>query len=1834
MFLKTQILYFFLIIPFIQNTPEKLNLSETILSAEIKKDFNDKQPQNSFLINLEDFKIIKKKNFFIIFESENPGFTISFYNSNIANTNSDTSIILDIITYSGNMVLAMSDSFFNTKFLFFKNTGQLLFKIKNDSGIGKGEYKIKVLVAERLKLDIDRVYTTRIDYMISNLGVDFEYKAEDFDFEKINKIRFQLTSVMYKEKYSMSAKLEDSSTIYKMNNIFQNIVGGILEDSSNPICKTGTCLYKLEIFLINLKVINIETFLIPKIEDLTILHYDDYYDRVYKTNKSQFYRLKYNEQMKNLDISISLIPVNGNTNLFINPKTKPKELESYYYKQKGNLSKRITVKNSDLVQMKAEGSDLYIAVFSEKAGEFMLRLDAHDDGYRGRLSSGILESGFVKDKEIANYLYSFEVYRTQEISFDVKLNVISGDADLYLKKCETLIDCRVETVDGFLEDPDLIVKKESDHVLKEINHGFECKAVKKHKLSHCRFLIVVVGKEDRGSHYEISLQENRFHRLILPGYLMNLSLLPMEKKYVKLSFPSLKNENSELFLSIENIWGSFTIYIDKKDKFPGPEAYRLKHDFHSQKAGLYKSLKEIKINPQDFQDQTLQGTYYITIESLTSTSLNLKFYEKTENKLTIHTLSAGQQQKAKITNNKEIIYYTIKVSLSSKKANSVIVDLNPLKGRFIIFASRSGYLPTKIRNDIISNDHSLELFYKNYDEEDEEYIIGVQSAENDDYGDSSQFSIFLSYSNKFLKLNPGVLSSHTIHDKEKQNLFLIEILQDMQNILIVKSIIDGYNLKLCLKFGEEENSIVKSECDENMDEQKVGLFYEKKEIDKFCKKQIKDKKKCFLQILVEGYSNQKFSIGFTYNNMPFEIVKETVINGPIVQSEGYKINFIHHAEIGKPINFYFNAKGHKVRILSKIVNSDDFDTKLSLTFPSIADYDENNITTEGHVSLIYYDATTVQSFGENPEVLLSVIPILTKRIKPITHQEDVSSDESVKEFEDEKIFKKQGTFIFQSSLKTQEIIRTHTHTQFIYEQNYEYFNFYNNGLSDKLTIYINSNDASFLEVVVSKNRFARPPHDTQPIKKINGINSIILEFSKDDLKTIKNDDTSMKGYYTIGVKSNISTTIHIYWNNKDTLDYMELTPSITTVTSVQKDKMMFLTFYAESENKKEGKIIIHLKSDVKTEFFVLTSKNNKLRIPGEDNYSYKKIMGDNGGITNVEIEPSDQDYCIECTYIIYAKVFENAQISVLVNIENQENPITIKSGLPIYDYLSPNKTRKYRFLNTDKEKIFMCISMLSGYVNIYFDSEKDVSVNKFKNKYFLDHDLDVHKYIEINKKTYGLDFDKNLYFLVENAKSESASFMLNVYQHGVIIPIEKGVTKYFGLGKNDEVGFFFEKKNNEKDFEIVFKLRKIVEKKRLEDVLKGLGDMVKIYLMSNGKDNVEIQIKNKYLNDNTLYIEFELTQNENQKFKINIKNKYDTILGLSIDLLIDNYKLLHVNEPLIDYITTENSKKIYEFISEKDKFIYISLQSCFGRENIQISETYEKIISSETPAKLKYKTIKDIDSNLHYLKTKTKNTFLSITNKGGKNIYKIIIYNQSSMDDNPYNEFEGGNKGKVEINTQKNKVNFKGIEIQKIGTSNFIHKIIYRVYLSPNFKVMKFLKNCGSHRIEKAFDKADFSVFEKVVILENDDIEENLKDVEIQFNNLEVNKKYYGIVIADVNLLPRNFSIEPVRFSKIYYDEFIFKSSRMFFFDLYYLAVLVVLFGFFFGIIVIVKIYIFGGVGNLNVFKGFLDFRGLKKDCLNENVKKILESKLEGYKKNVGNFDLDKKEFEMDEVKK
>ena len=1774
--------------------PKILSLDPKNLQTSFKSDYMENTNDNFYKITVSDTSLIKNKNFFIILESENPEFTISIFDTSNTLDFSSKKIMLDLKTYSGNLALAISDSYFNNNFDFFEETGNLYFKINLNSLQGEAtKYNLKLVIAKNLPLTLGKIYTTRLDYIINNLTVDLKYE-ENQDFNDIHKLRFQLTTVLQKDNYTLSSKLKIKYENYLMNNIFKNIIGGILKEPEMTLCKNKDCIFSMILSQTDVKVLNIESFITKKIETLSINHLDEYYDKVYSDNTTTFYKLKYIKAMEDLDISISLIPVTGESELYINARTKPKELSDYYYSETGTLAKRITIKWEDLVQMKANGSDLYLAVHSGTSGEFMIKIDGHESGYRGRLTPGTLEAGFVKKGELMSYLYSFEVYETKEIMFDLNLAVISGGADLYFKSCESLIDCKLDKTEL---NSVTLYRIENNHNNKKLTKSITCEKKHKHKMNMCRYLITVYGKVDNGTHFHISLHENRYHTLLLPGHVMNLTLLSNEIKYLKFSYPATKSQNN-LYINIDTEWGELDVFIDKKEEYPSQEVYTIKNHFDKN-----EKSKNLLISNDNIHD-SLFGTYYIGIKSLSSSSLNIKFFVKKDNKLTLHALSAGSYQKGNLSDSSQILYYTTKISLDPSKSNLITVDLTPIKGKFIIFASNSGSFPNKQKNDMISKNNQISL---KSGADDNDYIIGVQRVESGDENYEAEFYINLSYSDKSIKMKPGVIYSHTM---KENNYFLIEILEEMEDILILKGIADGYNIKLCANFGSLKQKKKKIGCIGNADEKNVSLDFDKKQIKKGCSTLLKNKERCFLQLLIEGYQNQKFTIGFTYNNLPFQILDETLITGPTVLKK--PIYFVYTSKPNKPVGFYFNTKGRKMNIYSLLTQGNDIEKKSKTSFPNAAISDEKNKKVTGHITTIVYDTTEVENQGIKPEILISIYPD-QKNIK----DEDITTK-----------YDSRTPFYLQSFLDVKEIARTHVFSEYLFAKEYKYYQFYNNGNSESLRVYVNSNQIANLEVFISRDYKSRPPYNGKVLISKKGLNSVILELDKE----LVNEE--LKGHYTIAVKSDYNSLVHVYWNNKDDLDYIELTANVPASINLLKRKKLYFSFYVEDTDKEKKNISIHIKSDSKTEVFILSSKENLLSQPDNNDYHFKGSIGKKGGINLITIRPTDPHYCLNCTYVGYIQTNESSQATILYQIEHDDIPISINSGLTIPDYIDSHHSKKYRFVNIGRGKIFLHLSVLSGTCNIFLDTEEDVSMGKNKIEAYLGRNMEVHKFLTIDPVKYGLDVSRDLYILVSNPKLDPATYTLSVFKEESRIPIETGITKYLELGENEKMSFFFEQKMNEREFEIRLTLRKVENLNLHDSAIENLFNMIDVYYESTDQDAVKVENAEKSLNGNKLYIKIILNDNiNNRNFVIKTTNALKTSISLTIDLLVGNYKLLNLNESIIDSVNINNIQ-IYESYGHLGRFIFMGMKLCYGKAVVQFYEgDYEKIGDKKHS---KYKTLKDGDSLVHYFKLENERVFSKVTPmKDSKTaVYSLIFYNEQDIDNNPYSEITQGNEGKVVIETDNKTVNFDMIKMKKFKASNFVHKIKFSIYLASSLEVMRYLKNCEDFKITQTFEKPDYKKIEKIFTFANsEEISKFNEKIKISLGELEKNKKYYGVVVANASLIPLGEGfIEPVRRGRVYYDEFVFVSSKINI-PLNSILIYSLILAFFVVVCYIVKGFVFDDVSRIG---SGADLKSLRNLMQRDTVRNILESEYFGEerKKEVDDDILDggldqEKEIEM-----
>ena len=158
---------------------------------------------------------------------------------------------------------------------------------------------------------------------------------------------------------------------------------------------------------------------------------------------------------------------------------------------------------------------------------------------------------------------------------------------------------------------------------------------------------------------------------------------------------------------------------------------------------------------------------------------------------------------------------------------------------------------------------------------------------------------------------------------------------------------------------------------------------------------------------------------------------------------------------------------------------------------------------------------------------------------------------------------------------------------------------------------------------------------------------------------------------------------------------------------------------------------------------------------------------------------------------------------------------------------------------------------------------------------------------------------------------------------------------------------------------------------------------------------------------------------------------------------------------------------------------------------------------------------------------------------------------------------------------------------------------------------MRFLKNCNNHLLQKIFIKPKYLTREKTFYYKNTREFNRQKKIDLKFDNLEYNVKYYGVVVVDLELLPAEEGwIDPVRTSKSYYDEFIFVSTKLSI-PINLLTGALVVLVIFYIIYQIVHSYVFGELYEIGTKKSLSKFANLSENVLGIDTESILESEFE-----------------------
>ena len=1774
--------------------PYEISLTKDKLEDSADYRYSVAQDLNRFELFLADASLLDSSTLFVILEAPSSGFQINIFDDPLtAGTGSEP--ILELKSTSGNIMFAVTSNFYNAKLDSFRTTGTLRLSVASvQEEPEESRFKLRFVIANTVDLPAGKVFTSYLDPTLSRLPVDLVYNGRSF--KKLKKLRFQLTLIHRKSNHLLAADVKYGDSVYELNTVFGHIVGGVLSAPMHELCQEEVCKYRMNIKAIGVRSMNIESYVIEDIEKVSLIHHEEYYDRIYDEKNPIIYELPFEPLAAGLDYTFTLIPVSGVSGLYINAITLPEGLEKYDWQDVGPLAKRITVRHKELEAMRALNATHFIAVTNTQPGEYLLKLDAHEENFRGRLNSGIIEAGYLEPETLINYIYYFETFETQEAKFELHLNFISGDADLYSKQCPHNKSC---TITNQLISEGKVTIAQSELSAKRLTQTFTCKLHKKETSSKCYFAIAIKPRGNQRAYYHLTLTEGDFHRLMIPGHETNLALKPDQKVFLKFSVAPQKEADLRLFFQVMPHYGTFNVYLAKSVRLPTKETSLISKNIVSSKNSLYNAMESIEVSPNITDDGSIFGIFYVTIESITSSSVSLKYFTKHSKQTTIHSLVPGNDIRGKLTNFKEISYYTLKAvwdtSISQKKVTCI---LTPLKGDFIMFASTDSSMPTKKVNQKISLDHHLEFeLPPNSPESYSEFILGIQAVKDKNNPQAKhdlQYYLTCSYSNKVIRMSPGVITAHLIKD---QNMFAIEILSEMHELLIVKSINDGFNIKMCVEFSSSETwPNDNNQCKHRVGERQTGIHLELSQLNEGCK-QFRDTNQsstCYLLFTLSGNANQKVQLGFTYNDHPFKLIKNSLFMFPALRRADSRINLIYHAEPNKPVSLYFHSKGVEHVIYTKLIREDHFDDQVLMNFPTKESYDADRQTKKGQITQVFYSEEAVSDFGRSPEILISVR----------SNSFEVNGPSFQPDF----------YFTIQTSMDAKEIQKTQIFNDLVEKEEWRYYFFYNNGNSDSLRVYVCATTSTLLNVMLSKGYQSRPPFTNEPLLSKTSLGSVELSLTKDDIDLHESKETGngLKGYFVVAVKAASQTNLNLFWNNKEDLNYIELTANSPATMALDKEKNLYFSFYAHRSDDgiewPNARVTFYLKTDVRANFYVLKSKSD-LAAPSSTNYKWKASLGPKGGITSLRIPASDSDYCSNCLYIGYLDSLEDGQVTILANYNYSNDPIELTPGFTIPEELAPNEKVYFRVFNPDSDLLDLTATMLNGYVNVYISDNPKLSESSYGEKYELSATQESQKMIVIAPFRFSISEPHDYYVMIHNPKLDIAAFTLAVDKNNIRSPIEPGMSKSMHLAPGEYTEFHYTPSTNDESFEVRFELKQVLNEVVRQQALSIIQDYLEVYHINTETNNrYKLQYTEKVSHHNRVRITFDVKQNTKSIFYIHIYNPVGSSVLATIDLMVGGYKMLTYNEFALDRLPPK-SRLIYEGFGQPTKLFFVDVKQCHGSVRVEFFQgDYESVARNKT---VEFKEIKNDNSIINYITlNNTSKAFVRVTNIGDESaVFQLGMFTEKDLQGNPYNDIAQGDGGRVDIDSERHIFKVTPVKLKGKEQGEFRHKVTYTLFLTENLKSMRYAKRCGEFMVRETFE--DLVIISKTIEFVFNtikEIEEFTGKVEFEVNDLPQRSKLYGAVIATVELFPTDTSyFSPLRAGKVYYDEFIFKTPLLHLPIQLFIST-ILLFALFALFFICLKTCLFGEINNVSYLSRAGDLFKTPEITLEFNLRSILES--------------------------
>lgn len=1558
---------------------------------------------------------------------------------------------------------------------------------------------------------------------------------------------------------SLSTALTPENKDFTLEKYDRQRIGIVFDRESHSYCSSTMCDYKIAVTAQG--VTHLQIYSASTIETEVLVVTDNTIGHI-KTNstvKENLYAFKLEDRNTTV---FTLIPIQGNAQLLVNPVSAPKQNQDYMYKADGPVGQRIVVSEFDMVGMSLPtNSPMLIAkVFCPSSCKYLLKTQAQLEPILD-LTPGFTEAGTGHPGEIKQYLVSKSRFQPSSTaikqSYFIKLQISSGDGNLHIQVCQQARSCQI-TKEMFNKTETGLLHIVNKSPIKELKIPLVCGQNRPANLETgylfsdtCAVAVAietVPGNASMMSRYEISVDEEETPSVLNMNHQSYIRLLPTQTKKFVLNYHASVSKQLDLTFTIDAKYGSFDCEVTPLSTPASVQRVTIRAS-HGMISESYRRIL--------FRVPTigLTESYNIIIKTTDSSAgliLGISEIEHETGPLVTRELKAGVPVTDHIHGNSRTNFYSFKlVHKQGTDYETLKIKVNPIRGKFVMVLRNDDTRPSLDNHQWIS--YTDEITVTRDDpafNQESFYVLGVVDlSPPSTSGQHPLFQVQWTTTDKTTMLLPGVFDSGALIATSQ--CFVAELHPDANEMLVLKGGREDISLYMLLgsthKTPGPEHNIA------TCLPEKSGIHLTKTQITSHCEDAFKTLHHCNAYICVYGEKDAKYSLGYTINNQPMLLPSAKVIHGPTPVGDE-PLRFIYHPSKDQSVDIEEFGQGVFTVISTKVVETT---ADNNYVWPKISD---NGNHIQGLNNLIHISLSDLSLFT-NPVVLISV-----------AKHPAYPTINSV-------MFNTDRTFSLEAGMELKELVRDVPRTGRAATGEVRYFHFYSHNPNEPIVVTADSLNRADLDIFVSRGKDSRPNSFSYLVRSTTQGSSYV-HIQLNDLKS--KGFTDFAGYYVVGIKATSDLEFTVRWSYLKS-QIVAVSSNVMTTLYLDSEKPAYAKGYTE---KDKGVLFLVDAHHSKITVFWncipdTTSKSTQNDIelfPNHREHKKKFEISPSSQIRMLRVLPSEMGTCdqgqMSTSYFTFATESEN-QVQVEFKLIGQSfwSLETLSLNSKTIGSAEQGRDAKYVFRvdadsQTDSRYYFLEIEMFDGTGSLvlldraqtYFATESlttlatvdvpvgitTLSLEKAQGRQFMYPSPGASGGIQTRYVFYG-----GIHVKCPNVQ---CTYRLTMRKSDWMTPLEVNTPREAFIPQDGKPEtFVYACTGKEAKFDVGLVIENIGHPKVNKLTEAQLKGVLQVFHVKRKEDlnnllttSLESNVTHLDPINGRFGLEFPPTVGY---FVIRINSFKEYGFSYRIEVSTEHYSRVIQGRQFMGLIDENHQQKTYEFVPYRSDAVFAKMNLCFG--NYDVKAFNHDFSASKSLSQLNSggRFVEIMSSAAHgeplFLKVEKTTDQKGFKNKFGyldetKNIsiFSLELFESTAWSRIPFSSIAPYDEDMfVDLHSNPPVLRFRPIKVPKEAYIDY--QVVYYVVVSKDPEMVTYYLNCDKTYLNKVL-KPGFTEDEAVqVYLSDPNIETNYESTSLKpYHSMEIpvtsGHRYFLAVYAQLEIklqdrLPEKFTSNRLR---------------------------------------------------------------------------------------------------------